>query len=139
MKGGYRPKGTVLRVVTLEEIVKQFQDLSKEKPDFNITEAIKAKIWGTHVADKLEKRFNEVRILAGLKARKDVGNYQKRTPEEKLADEFIPKETPVKPLELTKRCLRIFELDGGAEKQCPKMVPRGQFFCPKCRKWKNEQ
>lgn len=140
MRGGYRPLGTVIRTVTLEGTVEAFRELGKRNPLFQVKDAAAAKIWGSHIAGKVGLRFNEVKELAGLSVNRERGEYAKLSPEERK-NEYISTVPPKKEKgPLVNRCLRMY--DGGSsgpDKQCTTRLPKGEYFCPECRSWKNNQ
>ena len=114
---------------TPELYVEKFRLLASQIGDnFRYTEAVGAQVWSTHIGLKLGLSYNEMRELAGLPLLR-IGRHKG------AKKEYIPKVQPQKRSTgpLVNPCLG-YGLRGTG---CNKKLPKGQHFCPQCKKRKD--
>ena len=133
MAGHYK---RIIITVDLGKVIQDFKDFALQtSPDFRCCDAVRKKIWNSHISRKLQLTFNSIKKMAELPVtmeRRREGNpeinkiaggreYESVKPPKKL------KGAPIKP------CLGQLQNDT----HCENKVPKGQYFCPRCRDRKN--
>lgn len=110
--------------------VEKFRFLASQiGPNFSYLDAVKAQAWSTHIGIKLQLSYNDMRKLAGLPLLRLGRPAEVRT---KKPTEYVPVYPKKSKGPLVNRCLWINPDDS----QCEKMLPKGQHFCPRCKKIK---
>ena len=119
---------------SIQAAVQEFQALAaKIGPNFNFKSAVEAGLWGSYRSMKLGMTFNGIKQLAGLpvqKRRLTSIPLEERPVRAPRPQNHIPRYHDKRPKgPATKPCLGY--ADTGSD--CKRKVPKGEFFCPRCK------
>lgn len=100
-------------------------------PKFKYLEAQAAGIWGSHRSMILGYNFNAIKEFAGLPVNKKRGSSDAPIRSPRSYTSKPRHHRPRRKEEKVKLCLGYADTD--MEVDCKAKVPRGEFFCPRCK------